>query len=390
VVRPRISREQLAERRARRRRVTRRRRAVALGLALGCAAVASAAIVVDSAPGEPASAGEAAASPRPSTGRAPRRTPAAQSRLGSGRPVTFAFAGDVHFESPIRERLASSANGLLASIAPVLRRADLAMANLETAITTGGARAAKEFTFRAPASGLEALQASGIDVVNLANNHGMDFGPAGLRDTLAAARDAGLPLVGAGLDERRAYAPLRRTVNGQRIAIVGATQVLDDTLIDAWTARPGKPGLASAKRVDRLVRAVREARRTSDTVVVFLHWGVELVTCPTGDQKRLAQRLVAAGADVVVGSHAHVLLGAGRMEKALVAYGLGNFVFYAFREITSRTGVLEVTVTGRRVDGYRWVPARISSGIPRPLSGADRRAALLSWNGLRACTGLRG
>jgi poly-gamma-glutamate capsule biosynthesis protein CapA/YwtB (metallophosphatase superfamily) len=125
-------------------------------------------------------------------------------------------------------------------------------------------------------------------------------------------------------------------------------------------------------------------------VVVFLHWGLELASCPTPDQKRLAALLVTAGADVVVGSHAHVLLGAGRMRKALVAYGLGNFVFYAFREITSRSGVLEVTVTGRRIDAYRWVPARISAGIPRPLIGAERRDAVRRWNGLRACTGLRG
>ena len=210
-----------------------------------------------------------------------------------------------------------------------------------------------------------------------------------MRDTLAAARRARMPVVGAGANERSAYAPFRRTVNGQRVAVIGATQVLDDNLIEAWTARPHKPGLASAKREARLARAVREARRTSDTVVVFLHWGLELASCPTTDQKRLAARLVAAGADVVVGSHAHVLLGAGRRGKALVAYGLGNFVFYAFREITSQSGVLEVTVTGRRIDGYRWVPARISAGIPRPLAGADRRAALRRWNGLRACTGLR-
>jgi poly-gamma-glutamate synthesis protein (capsule biosynthesis protein) len=79
----------------------------------------------------------------------------------------------------------------------------------------------------------------------------------------------------------------------------------------------------------------------------------------------------------------------GRLKQALVAYGLGNFVFYAFREITSRTGVLEVTVTGRRIDGYRWVPARISEGIPRPLKGSARAEALRSWRALRSCTGLR-
>ena len=225
--------------------------------------------------------------------------------------------------------------------------------------------------------------------MNVANNHGMDFGPTGLRDTLAAGKQAGMPVVGAGWNATQAYAPHRVTVNGQRISIIGATQVLDDHLITEWTAGPGKIGLASAKDEPRLLRAVREARRTSDTVVVFLHWGLELETCPTGAQKSLAQALVGAGADVVVGSHAHVLLGAGRMNRALVAYGLGNFVFYAFRELTSQTGVLEVTVTGRRIDGYRWVPARISGGIPYPLTGSARSQALASWRSLRACTGLR-
>ena len=183
----------------------------------------------------------------------------------------------------------------------------------------------------------------------MANNHGLDFGEAGLRDSLAAARRYRFPVVGIGLDGKRAYAPYRRTIKGQRVAVLGATQVLDDHLISAWTAGPDKPGLASAKDVPRLLQAVRQARRSADTVVVYLHWGVELQTCPTGDQQSLAERLVDAGADVVVGGHAHVLQGAGRLGKAFVAYGLGNFVFYAFREETSRTGVLEVTVTGRRI-----------------------------------------
>ena len=182
-------------------------------------------------------------------------------------------------------------------------------------------------------------------------------------------------MIGAGKTEASAYAPFRTTVNGQRIAIIGATQVLDDELIGAWTARGGQPGLASAKRVDRLVREVKTARETSDTVVVFLHWGKELVECPTTDQRTLASRLVAAGADVIVGSHAHLLLGAGTLKRALVAYGLGNFVFYASKELTVRSGVLEVTITGRDVDAYRWRPARISGGLPRPLAGSDRAEA---------------
>ena len=302
--------------------------------------------------------------------------------------MTLAFGGDIHFESPIRERLASSPASVLAPIAPILRRADLAMVNLETAVTERGSPAPKAFTFRAPPAAFTALQEGGVDVATIANNHGMDYGLVGLRDTLAGARRAGLPVVGGGADANDAYAPFRQTIKGQRLAIIGATQVLDDHLVSAWTAGPRDPGLASAKRETRLLAEVRKARPTSDTVIVYLHWGLELSSCPTGAQTSLARRLVSAGADVIVGSHAHVLLGAGRLREALVAYGLGNFVFYAFRELTSRTGVLEVTVTGRRVDGYRWRPARISGGIPYPLRGSEAAAARRQWRSLRSCTAL--
>ena len=307
----------------------------------------------------------------------------------AGKPVVLAFGGDVHFESTIGTELRAAPNLVLASIAPVLRRADVAVVNLETAVTSGGTAAAKEFVFRAPPSAFSALAAGGVDVASMANNHGMDFGEAGLRDSLAAARAQGFPVIGIGLNDAQAYRPYRDTVNGQRIAVIGATQVLDDHLISAWTARPGKPGLASAKDVPRLVRAVRSARSTSDTVVVFLHWGIELQECPSSDQRTLAKRLVAAGADVVVGGHAHRLQGAGRMREALVGYGLGNFVWYGTSELSTQTGVLLVTVTGRRILGYRWEPARIVDGTPRPLTGAGRRAAIASWGSLRGCTGLK-
>ncbi len=372
----------------------RRRRIVAIALVTGLVVAASASALVVRGGGEGV---EASATPgkRPTAAaaapskRSPASATATRSRLGSGNAVTLAFGGDVHFESPIRERLDASPASVLAPIAPVLRRADVAVLNLETAITERGTPAPKEYVFRAPATAFDALESGGVDVVSVANNHGMDFGETGLRDTLASAKRAGMPIVGAGPNDTRAYAPFRRTIRGQRIAIIGATQVLDDHLVSAWSASPRKLGLASAKDEPRLVRAVREARSASDTVVVFLHWGLELDSCPTSSQKALARKLIAAGADIVAGSHAHVLVGAGRRGKALVAYGLGNFVFYASRAETVETGVLEVTVTGRRIDGYRWVPARISGGIPYPLTGSERGRAQASWRALRSCTDLR-
>ena len=309
--------------------------------------------------------------------------------LGSGKPVVLAFGGDVHFEGVLAQKLATSASSMLGPIRPVLDSADLAVVNLETAVTNSGFATTKEFVFRAPPSAFAALRGGSVDVASLANNHGMDYGEQGLRDSLAAARRYRFPVVGAGLDAKRAYAPFRKTVNGQRIAIIGATQVLDDHLISAWTAGPGKPGLASAKDVPRLVREVRQARRSADTVVVFVHWGIEAERCPSNRQKRLALTLVRAGADIVVGGHAHRQQGVGSMDGALVGYGLGNFVWYGTSELSTRTGVLLVTATGRRIDEYRWVPARIVDGVPRPLTGTTRRNEIATWRALRGCSGLR-
>ncbi len=322
---------------------------------------------------------------RPTT-TAPKR--ADDPREPTGEPVTLAFGGDVHFEGAIESRLAANPATALGPIANVLRRADLAVVNLETAITERGTPAPKDFTFRAPPSALTALKAAGVDVATMANNHGQDFGVVGLRDSLAAAKAAKFPVIGVGRDADEAYRPYQVTVKGQRIAVIGATQVLDSSLAAAWTAGEDKPGMASAYEEARLLAAVKAARATSDTVVVDLHWGRELVNCPIDRQRALAPKLVAAGADVVVGSHAHLLLGGGYLRDAYVHYGLGNFVFYSRGGVTAQSGVLLLTTRGRAITDSRWVPATISGGIPIPLTGTAATRAVASWQSLRRCTGL--
>ncbi len=156
----------------------------------------------------------------------------------------------------------------------------------------------------------------------------------------------------------------------------------------SWTATGAQAGLASAYQEDELVTTVQGARKDTDTVVVFLHWGSETRQCPNSVQKPLARALVKAGADIVIGSHAHVQLGAGYLGTALVDYGLGNLAFYATSPLSTHSGALHVTITGRHIDRYSWRPAQISGGLPVPLSGAAATAAVHRWNGLRACTGL--
>ncbi len=284
--------------------------------------------------------------------------------------------------------MANAMAGRLSEMAPLLSSTDLTVANLETAITSRGEGATKAFTFRAPPSILTGLQTAGIDVVSMANNHGLDFGPDGLADSLDAKRAAPIPVVGIGADDTEAFAPARVTVKGLKIAIIGATQVLDANLITPWTATATKGGLASAKRVDRLVAEVKRAERSSDIVIVFLHWGTEKNECPNPAQKELARALAAAGTTLVVGGHAHRVQGGGFLGRTLVDYGLGNFGFRASSPDAAHTGVLTVTMQGSTVKGYAWHPGTIQSSRPVPLTGGAAQQAVATWNRLRACTGL--
>lgn len=322
--------------------------------------------------------------------------------LGSGQPVRFAFGGDVHFPaerdttdpgaiSPVvlADQLRSDPTHLLAPIAPVLSGADLAMVNLETAITDRGAPVAgKNFHFRSPAESFVALKAAGVDVVNMANNHALDYGPVGMDDTFAAIASSKLPVVGIGSNATEAYAPYRTVINGQRIAIFGAVDWLEPGLVSQWTATDTQPGLAFSIDRARLVAGVSAVRPEVDTLVAFMHWGVEETHCASPEQATLAQALLAAGADIVVGSHAHRVFGAGRVGTSLVAYGLGNFVYWREDGESGRSGVLMVEATGRQVGAYSWVPARITDGVPVPATGGAATADLADWESRRSCSGL--
>jgi hypothetical protein len=364
-------------------------RRVVLLLLIAMSAVAVALAVADR--GGDGRARRAGADSATSTTTASSTTTSTTSpRRGSDQPVTIAFGGDTHFEGNLASRLASNPNGMFAPIAPTLAGTDVAMVNLETAIATGGSPDPKNYNFRAPPSAFEALRVAGVDVVTMANNHGRDYGAAGLAETLTAKAQTPLAVVGIGANATEAYRPWTTTVKGQRLAFFGATDVLDDWLINAWTATDTQAGLASTKdtNLDRLVAGIRAERPRADTIVVYLHWGVEGSTCPSPRQQEVATALVAAGADIVVGSHAHRVMTAGRLNGALVDYGLGNFAFYNESGLSGVTGVLRVTVTGRDVDAYEWLPARISGGIPHLLSGTAAASDAAGFASRRACAGL--
>ena len=318
------------------------------------------------------------------------------------RSLTIAVAGDVHFEGALRDRLEDPATALAPATA-TLAAADLAIVNLETSVGTGGRpEPGKRFTFQAPPSAFAALAAAGIDVATMANNHALDFGRAPLAgmfaDIAAAGRaDPPLAVVGIGRDVDEAFRPARTDVDGTVVATIGATVADTDPTADPtgqWAATDSAAGTADALDPRRLLRATSQADRSADVVVVYMHWGVQGQSCPGSSQRSLAVRLVEAGADVVVGSHAHLLQGDGRLRDGYVAYGLGNYAWYTqSSEPTPVTGVLTLTVRppvspeGRaRVTDSAWGPASIGAdGLPAPLAGpaADDFESQLA--ALRAC-----
>jgi Bacterial capsule synthesis protein PGA_cap len=343
--------------------------------------------------GGPAGQGQAVWSTR-SGGPTGSRSASADATVASGRgssatgapqELTLAFAGDTHFTERTATLLRSPKTAF-GSAAGLLSAADLTVLNLETSVTDRGTPEPKTFHFRAPSTAFTALRAAGVDAVTLANNHTLDYGQVGLADTLAAAASANFPVFGAGRDVAAAYAPWTTEVRGTRIAILGFSQVQE--LASAWAATPTRPGIAMAWDVDRAVAAVTAARAHADLVIVFNHWGEERVGCPNSDQRTFADRVAAAGADIIVGSHAHTLQGDGFLKQAYVAYGLGNFLWYSSSGSTD-TGVLRLTVRGRSVIKHDLLPAVVSqTGQPVPASGAAAAEKTKHFTGLRACTGL--
>ncbi|MEU9828050.1 CapA family protein [Micromonospora chersina] len=301
--------------------------------------------------------------------------------------ITLAFAGDVHFADRTADLLGDPATAF-GSISSTLSAADLAMVNLETAVTTRGAPEPKEFHFRAPSSAYDAVKAAGIDVVSIANNHALDYGRTGLADTVDAARAARMPAVGAGADAAAAYTPWITEIRGTRIAVLGFSQVSE--LWSEWRATDTRAGIAMTRDLPRAVAAVRAARRQAGVVIVYAHWGTEGDACPPAEARTFAGEMAEAGATIVVGTHAHLLLGDGWLDKTFVQYGLGNFLWWRDDAYSNDTGVLRVTLDGSAISKTELVPATISRRTGRPeLAGGDDAARIRQeYAALHGCTGL--
>jgi hypothetical protein len=216
-------------------------------------------------------------------------------------------------------------DALFADVSALFQQDDsLAFGNLESPIAPSSDGGVRPFVFDGPPEVLAALKGIGFEVLSCANNHAYDQGRAGLVETVASVKQAGLSPVGAGPDRASARAPVIVERNGLRLGFLAYTTRLNDNLNGAKEQLP-EVNFADPVRMEEEVKAL--ALRV-DAVIVSLHWGTEYAVSPEAEQVALAHRLVDAGALVLLGSHPHVLQ---RLERygtgaSLIAYSLGNFV----------------------------------------------------------------
>jgi poly-gamma-glutamate capsule biosynthesis protein CapA/YwtB (metallophosphatase superfamily) len=278
--------------------------------------------------------------------------------------VRVAAVGDVTFGGRVAEAIATRGPAHpWQATAALLRAADIATANLETAVSTrGGPLPNKEFHFRGPPAALRAARRiAGLDVVSVANNHSLDFGRVAFLDTLQAARRHEIRTVGGGANlasARRAAVLVR---GGVRIAFLGYSDVRPEGFTATSMTAGTAPADSTAIRAD-----VRAARRRADVVVVWFHWGEELDRHAASRARTFASAALNAGAHLVLGAHSHVLQPVVRPgRRLLVAWSLGNFVFSPKSPGTDRTGILLVDIGADGVWGHRLRPVRIIGVQPR-------------------------
>ncbi|MEK7637996.1 MAG: CapA family protein [Patescibacteria group bacterium] len=275
------------------------------------------------------------------------------------QPVMLLFAGDIMLSRSVGDSMNAKRDWLwpFSRIASVTASADLAFANLETTVSTRGAKNGCGFCFRADPKAVVGLVNAGFDVLSVANNHIWDFGPQAFTDTLGYLAVNDISAVGGGRNAAEARLPVVRTVRGARIAYLAYTDLLPASA-GALASHSG----ANIWDEQRMKEDVARARTMADVVVVSVHSGTEYELLHNAVQGRMYHAIIDAGADLVVGTHPHVVQDVERYGGKWIAYSLGNFVFdQNFSEETRKGLLLVVTVTGGRIADVSQIPVDISN-----------------------------
>jgi len=258
--------------------------------------------------------------------------------------------------------------GNAGAVRKVIEGADIAMANFENPAPNRWRWHTSKTVFTADPTLIDGLVDAGLDYVSIANNHIGDAGDNGILQTIANLKKRGLKFSGAGKDATAARKPAILEANGTKVAILAY-----DAIAPGYHAAKGEPGSAklTIKNVEAGVKAARKAG--AEVVIVFPHWGVEYRYSPFANQQRLARRILDAGADMIIGNHAHYAAAVEIYKGKPIWYALGNFVFdQTWSEPTMEGITLELTFHGAELRQIRMRPHIIlDKAQPNFLDPAD-------------------
>ncbi len=286
--------------------------------------------------------------------------------------VTIGFTGDVMIGRLLNEKIRQAGYTYpWGNMRSVLHNNDLNIANLETTLTTSTDKVPKVFNYKAGPTHVQALKEANIGLVSLANNHSLDFGPSGLRETIDTLDGAGILHVGAGENAAKAHKPVIVERGGIRIGVLGYT---DNE--PGWKATADAPGIAyvHVSDIDALRDDVVALRTQVDLLVVSLHIGPNMVTEPSRAIVDFCHGLVDLGVDIIHGHSAHVVQGMELYKGKLIMYNTGDFVDdYAVDAVLRNdlSFLFLISATKSGVQTVRLVPVRIKNMQVNRAEGDD-------------------
>ena len=260
--------------------------------------------------------------------------------------ISFTFAGDISLADNwhTMQFLKTTENGISECISPFLidkmKAADITCVNNEFCFSDRGSPMPnKLYTFRAATKNVSVYADLGIDIVDIANNHCFDYGEDAFLDTLDTLKGANIPYMGGGRNAEEAALPQYFIVEGKKIAYVAATRA--EKFVLTPEAGEDTPGVLRCYDPAKFIEVIREAKKNADFVIANLHWGTEDSHDLEAEQTETARKYIDAGADLIIGAHAHCLQGIEYYKHVPIVYNLGN---YWFSKYDIDTGLLGVTL----------------------------------------------
>lgn len=285
-------------------------------------------------------------------------------KAAGDKPIQLVFAGDILLDGFVGSQIDRFGNEFpFKKVAPILKKADMAFANLETPVSIRGKAAEKTFAFRSKPDTLKGLVYAGIDGVTLANNHILDYGQQAMLDTITHLNRQKIGYTGAGRTIDAAFEPYVQKINGKKIAVLGVSRVLSD---NSWIAGKNHPGAASAYTMEPMLSHIKKSAKTNDYTIVYIHWNQEFADYPEDYARKMAKKMIDAGADIIIGSHSHTLMGIEYYKGKPIYYSLGNFVFNRSTrggDKTLQSMMVHIDIQGSKITS-RITPVKIISGQP--------------------------